>query len=141
MKKIINTSKAPAPVGPYNQSTLFNGILFVSGQIALNPTTGELITDNIEAEGWDLNDDGVVYADEVQYRDYDVERERISASLSLDFRASDSTELYVRGVYSQFDDQEFRRRTTFKLDEEASSGDANSALFDDADTEWELITF
>ena len=50
MKKIINTSKAPAPVGPYNQSTLFNGILFVSGQIALNPTTGELITDNIEAE-------------------------------------------------------------------------------------------
>ena len=50
MKKIINTSNAPAPVGPYNQSTLFNGILFVSGQIALNPATGELITDNIEAE-------------------------------------------------------------------------------------------
>jgi 2-iminobutanoate/2-iminopropanoate deaminase len=50
MKKIINTSNAPAPVGPYNQSTLFNGILFVSGQIALNPATGELVTDNIEAE-------------------------------------------------------------------------------------------
>ncbi len=98
----------------------------------------EFETDNIEAEGWDINDDGVVYADEVQYRDYDVERERISASLSLDFRASDSTELYVRGVYSQFDDQEFRRRTTFKLDEEASSGDANSALFDDADGEIEI---
>ncbi len=98
----------------------------------------EFETDNIEAEGWDINDDGVVYAEEVQYRDYDVERERISASLSLDFRASDSTELYVRGVYSQFDDQEFRRRTTFKLDEEASSGDANSALFDDADGEIEI---
>jgi len=95
-------------------------------------------TDNIEAEGWDTNDDGVVYADEVQYRDYDVERERISASLSFDFRASDSTELYLRGVYSQFDDQEFRTRTTFKLDEEASSGDANSALFDDADGEIEI---
>ncbi|MEL6875811.1 MAG: TonB-dependent receptor, partial [Pseudomonadota bacterium] len=75
---------------------------------------------------------------EVQYRDYDVERERISASLSFDFRASDSTELYIRGVYSQFDDQEFRGRTTFKLDEEASSGDANSALFDDADGEIEI---
>jgi len=95
-------------------------------------------TDNIEAEGWDITDDGVVYADEVQYRDYDVERERISASLSLDFRASDSTELYARGVYSQFDDQEFRGRTTFKLDEEASGGDANSALFDDTDGEIEI---
>jgi len=95
-------------------------------------------TDNIEAEGWDVNDDGVVYAEEVQYRDYDVERERISASLSFDFRASDSTELYARGIYSQFDDQEFRGRTTFKLDEEASSGDANSALFDDADGEIEI---
>ncbi len=98
----------------------------------------EFETDNIEAEGWDTNGDGIVYADEVQYRDYDVERERISASLSLDFRASDSTELYARGVYSQFDDQEFRRRTTFKLDEAATSGDANSALFDDADGEIEI---
>lgn len=98
----------------------------------------EFETDNIEAEGWDTNDDGVIFADEVQYRDYDVERERISASLSLDFRASDSTELYARGVYSQFDDQEFRRRTTFKLDEAATSGDANSALFDDADGEIEI---
>ncbi|MFK7841398.1 MAG: DUF2012 domain-containing protein, partial [Sphingorhabdus sp.] len=95
-------------------------------------------TDNIEAEGWDINDDGVTYADEVQYRDYDVERERISASLSFDFRASDSTELYIRGIYSQFDDQEFRGRTTFKLDEEASGGNANSALFDDADGEIEI---
>lgn len=50
MKQIINTSSAPAPIGPYNQSTLFNGILFVSGQIALDPSTGELVLDNIEAE-------------------------------------------------------------------------------------------
>ena len=50
MKKIINTSKAPAPVGPYNQSVLFNGILFASGQIAINPDSGELIIDTIEEE-------------------------------------------------------------------------------------------
>lgn len=50
MKEIINTSKAPAPVGPYNQSVLFNGLLFVSGQIAIIPETGELATENIEAE-------------------------------------------------------------------------------------------
>ena len=50
MKKIINTSNAPVPVGPYNQSVLFNGILFVSGQIAINPESGELIIDTIEEE-------------------------------------------------------------------------------------------
>jgi len=50
MKKIINTKNAPAPVGPYNQSVLFNGVLYCSGQIALNPANGELVTDTIEAE-------------------------------------------------------------------------------------------
>lgn len=42
MKTIINTDKAPAPVGPYNQSVRFGDILFVSGQIAINPTNGAL---------------------------------------------------------------------------------------------------
>lgn len=50
MKKIIQTDNAPAPVGPYNQAILHNGTLYVSGQIALDPPTGKLITDNIEAE-------------------------------------------------------------------------------------------
>lgn len=50
MKKIINTKNAPAPVGPYNQATAHNGTLYISGQIALNPATGELIQDSIEAE-------------------------------------------------------------------------------------------
>lgn len=50
MKKIVNTNQAPAPVGPYNQATSFNGMLFVSGQIALDPATGELVQDSIEAE-------------------------------------------------------------------------------------------
>jgi len=50
MKKIINTTNAPAPVGPYNQSVLANGTLYMSGQIAIDPSTGNLITDNIEDE-------------------------------------------------------------------------------------------
>lgn len=50
MKKIINTPNAPAPVGPYNQAILFNGTLFASGQIAIDPSNGELVTDNIEDE-------------------------------------------------------------------------------------------
>ncbi len=50
MKKIIQTANAPAPIGPYNQAVLFGNILFVSGQIAIDPATGNLITDNIEDE-------------------------------------------------------------------------------------------
>ncbi|MBL7776361.1 MAG: RidA family protein [Saprospiraceae bacterium] len=50
MKKIINTSGAPAPIGPYNQSVAYNGLLFVSGQIAIDPATGALVLDTIEAE-------------------------------------------------------------------------------------------
>ena len=124
------------PKGSIDFSTRLTDNIGLAGGVSYYRRKFE--TDNIEAEGWDVTDAGVVYADEVQYRDYDVERERISASLSLDVRASDSTELYVRGVYSQFDDQEFRGRTTIKLDEEPSGGDADNALFDDAHGEIEI---
>ena len=50
MKKIINTSHAPAPIGPYNQAVLVNNILYPSGQIALNPITMELVLDDIKTE-------------------------------------------------------------------------------------------
>ena len=50
MKKIIRTENAPAPIGPYNQATIHNGTLYISGQIGLDPKTGELITANIEDE-------------------------------------------------------------------------------------------
>ncbi|MFK7972586.1 MAG: Rid family detoxifying hydrolase [Bacteroidia bacterium] len=49
-KKIIHTDDAPAAIGPYSQAVSANGILFCSGQIALNPATGELVQDSIEAE-------------------------------------------------------------------------------------------
>jgi len=50
MKKIIQTQDAPAPIGPYNQAVLHGNLLFTSGQIALNPKTGELVLESIEAE-------------------------------------------------------------------------------------------
>ncbi|CAM1356945.1 MULTISPECIES: Rid family detoxifying hydrolase [Tenacibaculum] len=50
MKKIITTSKAPAPIGPYNQAVLSGNTLYTSGQIAFNPETGELVLDSIELE-------------------------------------------------------------------------------------------
>jgi 2-iminobutanoate/2-iminopropanoate deaminase len=49
-KKKIFTDKAPAPIGPYNQAVLMGNILYTSGQIALHPTTMELVLDDIETE-------------------------------------------------------------------------------------------
>jgi len=50
MKKIITTSKAPAPIGPYNQAILSGNTLYTSGQIAIDAVTGELVLDDIKTE-------------------------------------------------------------------------------------------
>lgn len=50
MKKIIKTDKAPAPIGPYNQAVLTGNMLYISGQIALNPETNELETEELQKE-------------------------------------------------------------------------------------------
>lgn len=50
MKKIINSSKAPAPIGPYNHSVAVGDLLFVSGQIPFNQETESLVTSGIEDE-------------------------------------------------------------------------------------------
>lgn len=50
MKTIINTTNAPAPIGPYSQAVIANGFLFASGQVALNPENGELDLTSIAAE-------------------------------------------------------------------------------------------
>lgn len=95
-------------------------------------------TDNVEADGWD-DDDGLIFPEEVNYRDYNVERERISANLNFDVRLSDTTALYLRGIYSQFDDQEYRRETSFKLEDAGEiSGSGTSVDFSDEDGEIQL---
>ena len=50
MKKVITTINAPAAIGPYSQAILSNNTLYCSGQIAINPTTGNLVMENITSE-------------------------------------------------------------------------------------------
>ena len=50
MKQIIKTEKAPKAIGPYNQAVLAKGVLYCSGQIAIDPITNELIISDIESE-------------------------------------------------------------------------------------------
>jgi 2-iminobutanoate/2-iminopropanoate deaminase len=49
-KQIIQTNKAPTPIGPYSQAVIANGFLFASGQVAFNPATGELVLTDILSE-------------------------------------------------------------------------------------------
>lgn len=49
-KSIIKTDKAPAPIGPYNQAVSYGGILYISGQICIDPATGELNNKDLATE-------------------------------------------------------------------------------------------
>jgi 2-iminobutanoate/2-iminopropanoate deaminase len=74
MKTIINTKEAPAPIGPYSQAVKAGNMLFVSGQIAIQPSSGEILTSTIEEEthqvmkniGAILKEAGANYADIVK---------------------------------------------------------------------------
>ena len=122
-------SEKLTPKGSIDFSRRLGDSVGVSGGISYYQRKFE--TDNVEADGWN-EDDGLITTEEVNYRDYDVERERISANLNFDFRLGSSTKLYARGIYSQFDDQEYRRETSLKL-EDASviSGSGANLVYSD----------
>lgn len=71
MKKIISTTQAPGAIGPYNQAIIHNGILYASGQIAIDPTTGELVQGSIEDETHRVlkNIGGILEAAGASYKD------------------------------------------------------------------------
>ncbi len=124
-----NYADALTPKGSFDFSTRVTDNFGIAGGISYYQRKFE--TDNIEAADWD-EVGGIAFARELQYRDYDVERKRLGGSLSLDWRPSDTTKLYARGLYSQFSDQEYRGDIIFILDEERInpvSGSATTANF------------
>jgi len=50
MKKVVSTSNAPAAIGPYSQATIYNQVLYISGQLPIDPSTGEMVGDDISRE-------------------------------------------------------------------------------------------
>ena len=78
-------------------------------------------------------------AEEVEYRNHEVNRERLGTALNLDFRPNDNAQYYIRTLYSKFSDQEYRTREEFKLDKgDAIAATATSATWDDAELHREL---
>jgi TonB-dependent receptor len=122
-----------SPKASVNFSDVYGGKLGVAA--GLSYYDRRFGSEGVEASGWDVTDDGLAYADEFDFRNYDVTRKRISGSLSLDYRASQSTDLYLRGLVSSFEDQEYRSRLVLGFDEAPSAGDDGSATFSSDDGE------
>ena len=50
MKKVVNTTNAPAAIGPYSQATVHNGTIYVSGQLPIDPATGDIVSGDISVQ-------------------------------------------------------------------------------------------
>lgn len=71
MKQIVKTGEAPLPIGPYNQAVKANGCLYISGQIAINPADGSLVSTGLEAETHQVlkNLGAILRAEGLDYQD------------------------------------------------------------------------
>ncbi|MEZ5929530.1 MAG: TonB-dependent receptor [Parvularculaceae bacterium] len=93
-------------------------------------------SENKETDGPDwVLDETVPYPEELELRDYQVTRERLTAGLNLDFQATDSLLLYAHGIYSDFSDEEIRSRIENKFgdpDYDSANSSGTQAVFDAA---------
>lgn len=108
MNKIINTPDAPAPFGPYSQAVSSSGFVFSSGQIAINPSSGELVLENIEAETKQVlvNIKALLKASGLEFSDI------VSTCIYLKNMDNFAS---VNAVYSTFFTTDFPARTTVEV--------------------------
>ena len=93
MKKVINSSKAPVAVGPYSQAIECNGMLFISGQIPINPETGKIVEGGIKEQTIQVMDNIRAILDEAGYSFKDVIKSTCLLSDMANFQAMN--EVYV----------------------------------------------
>ena len=74
----------------------------------------ELGSDNVEADPWERNDDGEWVTEELQFREYDLTRERLGINTNLEYKPTENSNFFLRGLYSSFTDHEYRRRSIIK---------------------------
>ena len=95
MKKIVATNKAPAAIGPYSQAVQAGNFLFASGQIPLDPETGQLVTGTIEEQTKRVLDNVKALLESAGYTMRDVVKTLVFAT-SMDYFAP------INGVYAQY---------------------------------------
>jgi len=94
MKKIFNTSKAPAAIGPYSQAVEMNNTLYISGQIPINPLTGKLVEGDITVQTEQVLKNISAILDEAGYSFSDVVKSTCLLSDIANFKAMN--EVYAR---------------------------------------------
>ena|ERR1700712_1675438 len=108
MNKIIKTDKAPAPIGPYNQAVLANNTLYVSGQVAINPATNEVVQGTIEVEAILVMNNIKAILDEAGYGFEDVVKSTI-------FLSDMGTFAKVNEIYGSFFTGNYPARETVQV--------------------------
>lgn len=108
MKTIIITPLAPAPIGPYNQAILQNGMLFISGQIAIIPETGELEMGSTLAEAHQVMKNLQTILSEAQMSFTNVVKTTILLSDMSLFAV-------VNDVYGSYFEKDYPARETFAV--------------------------
>lgn len=94
-KQIINTNQAPAPIGPYNQSVKAGQTLYVSGQVPINPETGELVEGGVREEALQVCKNVIAVLNAAGYAPEDVVKTTIFLRDMADFPT-------VNEVYGEF---------------------------------------
>jgi 2-iminobutanoate/2-iminopropanoate deaminase len=104
-KTIITTNEAPAPIGPYNQAVLSGSTLFISGQICIDPATGELRNEDVEEETEQVMKNLKAILDAAKMNFSDVVKTTIFLTNMNEFAV-------VNSIYGKYFDKEFPARET-----------------------------
>jgi len=110
MKKIIYTSKAPNAVGPYSQAVEANGMLFISGQIPINPETGKVVEENITLQTEQVMKNIAALLEEAGYTFTDVIKSTCLLSDMANFAA-------MNAVYGKYYPEKPPARAAFAVKE------------------------
>ncbi len=110
MKKIIHTKKAPAAVGPYSQAVEANGMLFISGQIPMNPETGAVVDGGIREQTHQVMKNISALLDETGYTLSQVVKSTCLLSDMKNFKA-------MNEVYAEYYKEEQPARAAFAVKE------------------------
>jgi len=108
MKKVINTPKAPAAIGPYSQAIEANGTLYVSGQIPINPATGKIEATDISGQTEQVFENISAILQEAGYFFGDVVKSTVYLSDMADFAG-------MNEVYKKYYLNEYPARAAFAV--------------------------
>ena len=107
-KELINTEKAPAAIGPYAQAIKANGFVFTSGQIPIDPETGDIVSGGIEKQAARVLDNLTAVLSAAGLRIKDVVKTTVFIKNMNDFPA-------LNAVYAQYFSEPYPARSTVEV--------------------------